>query len=200
MSNKFIKTDTYAYHVPKGYYYALKTKADEFEIAWGVSINNYATKKYQISYTVTDVVKTYNDCSEFYWKFIGTSNGIPADKVTGTIKLPKPVSNMENIRVWAHGPLQGEIYATSSDTVTFNVSNLDAGTMVEARVAVLEDIFTTNANRVNINKLQSIIDEETSWADAANRERDRIKEEIIDNFSAMIDYARNTRQKIMLDK
>lgn len=175
---EFVKTDTYAYHVQKGYYYALNTSSSEFEIAWGVSINSSATKKYQISYKITDAVKTYNDCSEFYWKFISTSNGIPADKVTGTIKLPKPVSNKENIRVWAHGPLQGEIYATANDTVSFSVTYLNEGTMVEARVAVLEDIFTTNTNKVNSSKLQSIINEETEWADEANRERDRLKADI----------------------
>lgn len=175
---EFIETNNYAYHVQKGYYYALNTKANKFEIAWGVSINNSATKKYQISYRVTDAVKTYDDCSEFYWMFISTSNGIPADRVTGIIKLPKSVSNKENIRVWAHGPLQGEIYATANDTVSFSVSYLDTGTMVEARVAVIEDVFSTNTNKVNSSKLQSIINEETEWADSANRERDRLKGEI----------------------
>ena len=175
---EFVKTNTYAYHVQKGYYYALNTSNSEFEIAWGVSINTSATKKYQIRYRVTDAVKTYNYCSEFYWMFISKSNGIPADKVNGTIKLPKAVSNKENIRVWAHGPLQGEIYATANDTVSFNLSYLNTNTMVETRVAVLEDIFSANDNRVNSNKLQSIISEETDWAEAANRERDRLKAEI----------------------
>ena len=176
--SEFTKTDTYAYHVQKGYYYALKTSSSEFEIAWGVSIGSSSVKKYQISYTVTNAVKTYNDCSEFYWQFIGTSNGIPVDNITGTIKLPKAVSGTESIKVWAHGPLNGEIYATDSDTVSFNVGYLNTGTMVEVRIAVLENVFTLNKNIVNSNKLQSIISEETTWADAANRERDRLKAEL----------------------
>ena len=173
----FIRTNQYAYHVQKGYYYALNTKTTEFEIAWGVSINNSANKKYKITYTIKDAIKTYNDCSEFYWKFISTSNGIPCDNVDGTIKLPRAVSNKENIRVWAHGPLQGEIYATANDTVKFNVKYLNEGMMVEARVAVLEDIFSRNTNRVNQNKLEKIISEETNWANEANRQRDRLRQE-----------------------
>ena len=35
----FTKTDKHAYHLQKGYYYGLETSSDEFEIAWGVSID-----------------------------------------------------------------------------------------------------------------------------------------------------------------
>lgn len=101
----FIQSDTYAYHVKKGYYHGLKASSREFEIAWGVSIDNEEDKIYEISYTIENAVKNYNDCSEFYWQFIGKTNAIPADKVTGTIKLPKAVQNTDNLRVWAHGPL-----------------------------------------------------------------------------------------------
>ena len=172
---KLTRTDTYAYHVQKDYYYALELSSNEFEIAWGVSVSSSAHRKYQISYKIKDAVKTYNDCSEFYWKFISTSNGIPADKVTGTIKLPKVLQNKESIKVWAHGPLNGEIYAIDNQTVSFSVNYLDTQTMVEARVAVTENIFPTNENIVKSDKLQSIIKEETSWADAANKERDRLR-------------------------
>ena len=174
----FIQTNEYAYHVQKGYYYALKTNSKQFEIAWGVSINSSRNKTYKITYTIKDAVKTYNDCSEFYWMFISTSNGIPVDNLDATIKLPKAMSSKENIRVWGHGPLNGEIYAVDKNTVSFNVKYLSEQTMVEARVAVLEDVFTTNTNRINQNKLQNILSEETEWAEAANRERDRLKAEI----------------------
>lgn len=171
----FIKTNSYAYHVQKGYFYALNTNSREFEIAWGVSISRNTTKKYRISYTIKDVVKTYNDCSEFYWQFLGTSNGIPCDNITGTVKLPSAVESKDNIKVWAHGPLNGEIYSTDNQTVSFNVKYVEIKTMVEVRIAVLENIFTANTNIVNSNKLQSIISEETTWADEANRERDALR-------------------------
>jgi len=101
----FVKTDTYAYHVPNGKFYALKTNSKEFEIAWGVSIDSSKTTTYKISYKIEDAVKKYTDCSEFYWQFIGKTNGIPVDNLSGTIKLPKAVDLKENLRVWAHGPL-----------------------------------------------------------------------------------------------
>ncbi|MCI9365138.1 MAG: DUF2207 domain-containing protein [Clostridia bacterium] len=101
----FIQTNTYAYHVDKGKFYALETKKNEFEIAWGVSIGSEESKIYRISYTIENAVKNYNDCSEFYWQFIGDTNEIPVKEIEGTIKLPKSLTSKEDFRVWAHGPL-----------------------------------------------------------------------------------------------
>ena len=173
----FTKTDQYAYHLQKGSYYGLKTKSDEFEIAWGVSIDYGDTRTYKISYTVVDGIKTYNDCSEFYWQFVDTTNEIDVWELTGTIKLPTAVKNKENLKVWAHGPLNGEIQIVDNETVSFKVSYLKTETMVETRVAVLENIFGKNQNKVNSNRLDSILGEETVWANEANEEREKILRE-----------------------
>lgn len=122
IENKFEDSGVYAYHVAKGKFYALTTNSNEFEIAWGVSIGSTQNKTYKISYRVNNVVQSYRDCSEFYWQFIGKTNGIPADKVTGRIKLPRSVSTKDNLKVWAHGPLNGNIQIISNDTVEFEVS------------------------------------------------------------------------------
>ena len=36
--------------------------------AWGVSINDTQYKTYKISYRISNAIKNYNDCSEFYWQ------------------------------------------------------------------------------------------------------------------------------------
>ena len=156
----FTQIYTQMYHVTKGAYYALDINSSEFEIAWGVSIDSKTTKTYKISYTVTNAVSNYNDCSELYWQFLGTDNGIYVNKATGTIKLPKQVENMDNLRVWAHGPLNGEITRVANDTVKFEIDNLQTQTMLEVRIVTSENIFTTNTNVKNTNKLESIINEE----------------------------------------
>ena len=171
----FTQIYTQMYHVTKGAYYALDINSSEFEIAWGVSIDSKTTKTYKISYTVTNAVSNYNDCSELYWQFLGTDNGIYVNKATGTIKLPKQVENMDNLRVWAHGPLNGEITRVANDTVKFEIDNLQTQTMLEVRIVTSENIFTTNTNVKNTNKLESIINEETIWANEANKERTRTR-------------------------
>ena len=170
---ELVQIDEEMYHVTKDCYYGLKTDYDTFEIAWGVGLDNCSdTREYQISYTVKDAVTNYKDCSELYWMFLSNSNGIPVDKVTGLIKLPKSVSDIEKLRVWAHGPLNGEIWKESRDTVIFNVDNLDSQTMLEVRIVTEENVYPfARRNDDSYDKLESILAEEKEWADEANKKR-----------------------------
>ena len=177
---EFIQINEEMYHVTKDCYYALPISGGKFEIAWGVGLDSSsANKKYQISYTIEDVVTVYNDCSELYWQFVGTDNGIPANKVTGTIKLPSAVSDLEKLRVWAHGPLNGEIHKISNDTVVFYVDDFDSETMLEVRIVTEDQIFNDSTKVINHDKLNSIITEETEWAEEANRQREQMKKMFI---------------------
>ena len=98
------------YHVDSGCFYALPIQDSKFEIAWNVGLDNSsATRTYKLYYTIKDAVRVYKDCSEFYWMFLGEENAISGRNVTGTIKLPKAVSDIEKIRVWGHGELSGDI-------------------------------------------------------------------------------------------
>lgn len=174
---EFFNTEMYAYHVEKGGFYALNTDSNTFEIAWGVSIDSSETRKYEIKYKIVDGIKNYNDCSEFYWQFIGVTNAIPVKSLKGTIHLPYAVSNRENLKVWAHGPLNGNIQIVDNETVAFDVNKLPTETMVEVRVVVVdENMFLANFNVVNTNKLQNILSEEARWADEANRLREEALE------------------------
>lgn len=170
----FKDTGVYAYHVQKGGYYALTRNANrEFEIAWGVSIENTENKTYEIKYKIYDAIKTYEDCSEFYWQFIGDTNGVPAKKVTGIIKLENGVQNKQNLRAWAHGPLDGKIEIIDNNTVLFEVPDLQTETMVEIRLVTTENVFTENENIREIDRFDKILSEETKWANEANEKRDR---------------------------
>lgn len=169
----FRQINQYKYHVDKNCYYALVYKG-KFEIAWGAHAED-VTRTYKISYKIIDAVKNYNDCSEFYWQFISTDSEIPANKVTGTIRIPNAVENIEELRVWAHGPLNGNIKKDSADTVSFEVEDLEENTMLEARVVTPKLIFARNNNTSSQNKLQTILTQEQEWADEANRKREEIR-------------------------
>ena len=166
----FRDTGEYAYHVEKNGYYALATN-EGFEIAWGVSIDNTENKIYRIKYIILDAVKTYNDCSEFYWQFIGSTNAIPAKKVSGKITLPSSISDKLDLRAWAHGPLNGNVEITSNKSVSFEVSDLPAKRMVELRVVTSNYIFSQNNNIYEIECLDTILSEEEGWANEANKKR-----------------------------
>lgn len=172
---KLTKINQEMYHVTKDCYYGLIVNSGDFEIAWGVSVNKTENRTYQIKYRVVDAIKTYNDCSEFYWQLVGKGNTIPVTKLTATINLPKSVSEKNNIRAWAHGPYNGNI-SVETNKVTIDLDYLDEGTMVETRIATTENLFP-QSTIINKNRLNTILSEEQKWADEANRERENyIKE------------------------
>ncbi len=171
----FSKTNTWAYHLTKDYYFGGINSDGDFEIAWGVGLDNSsATKTYKISYTVVDAIAKYNDCAEMYWQFLGNDFEINASKITGTIKLPSKANSKEDIRVWGHvKTLNGEIYVTSADTVEFSLDNYESGNYAEVRIAMPTEIIETAKRTYNKSALSSIIEEETKWADEANAVRER---------------------------
>lgn len=176
---KLTQIDHEMYHVTKNCYYGLPIANNKFEIAWGVGLDDdSATKKYRISYTVQDAITQYQDCSQLYWQFIGTDNAVPAKKVTGKIKLPSPVKNAENLRVWAHGPLNGEIQKAGNGEVTFAVSDLRPETMLEVRVTVEEEMFFGGIQKAT-KALSGILQEEERWAQEANNQREKIRKKWI---------------------
>lgn len=164
------KIDYEMYHVTTDSYYALTTKPNIFEIAWGTGMENKIGKKqYQVTYTITNVVNSYKDCQEFYWKLLDTDNGIPVKKVTGTITMPESVRNKENLKAWGHGPLNGKIDIESNDKIKFSVNNLDTGKMLEIRVVTLENMFNVNNSKINNYRfLNQIINEESKSANETN--------------------------------
>ncbi len=169
----FTKTNTWVYHLTKNYYFGGINADGDFEIAWGVGLDNSsATKEYKISYTVVDAVTKHKDCAELYWQFLGDDFEISSEKITGIIKLPSKANSKEDIKVWGHvETLNGEIYATSSDTVEFSLDSYSSGNYVEVRVAMPTEIFGTVSRTYYKDMLPNIIEQETEWAEKANERR-----------------------------
>ena len=161
---------TEMYHVTTNSFYALDINRREFEVAWGTGMENrMGTKKYEFSYTITDVVTDYKDCQEFYWILLDESNQIPVNKVTGTIKMPNKVKDIDNLKAWGHGPLNGNIKIDNKNKVKFTVDQLSKNKMLEVRIVTTEDQFTVNSDKErNYRYLKSIIDEEKEWSEESN--------------------------------
>lgn len=172
---KFIKNDEWEYHVAKNHYYGTENEDGDFEIGWGVGLDNSrGTRKYEISYTVKDAITKYNDYSELYWQFVGKNFEISADKITGTIYLPSYVLNQDDIKVWGHTKdLNGTIYATDLNKIEFELDNFRSGRYVEIRTLFPTELITSSGRTKNTEILQTAIKEETKWADEANARRER---------------------------
>ena len=173
MSKQFREINTLMYHVTKDCYYGMINDDGNFEIAWGVGLDSSSdTRKYEISYIVKDAVSKHNDYAQLYWQFIGSDFEINAKKVTGTITLPEPAENKDEIKVWGHTEdLNGEIYVTDLDKISFELDGFNAGRYVEIRTLFPTDMIIYSGRTSNDNILEDVIDEETVWANEANARR-----------------------------
>lgn len=174
---EFLKINQEMYHVTEGCYYALINSSNMFEIAWGVRLDDSsATRQYKISYTVEDAVALHNDYAELYWQFIGEDFEIDAKNITGVIKLPYQASSKEDIKVWGHTKyLNGEIYVTDLDTIKFTVNQYSNSNYVEIRALIPKDMISYSGRTYSNDILESVISEETSWANEANARRKRVE-------------------------
>ena len=161
------------FHVTKDCYYALENSKGEFEIAWGVGLDNSSDRrKYQISYTVQDAIAKYNDYSQLYWQFVGDNFEIDANKIIGTITLPQNANNKEDIKVWGHTKdLNGEIYVTELNKIEFTINNYSSGNYVEVRALIPNEMILFSNRAYNYDILNSVIEEENKWANEANERR-----------------------------
>ena len=183
---EFSKINKEMYHVTENSFYALENSDGKFEIAWGIGMDHSSGNRvYQISYKVNDAVAKYNDYAELYWQFVGNDFSIDADKITGTIILPREVNDIQEIKVWGHTEgLNGEIYATGKDEIKFQVNDYKNENMVEIRTLFPNAIIKSSERTYNQDRYDEVVKEETKWANKANikRQWEEIKDEVIWTF------------------
>lgn len=180
INKEFVKQTNWAYHVREGKYYGALNGNGDFEIGWGVGLDdNEDTRKYKIEYKVENAITKYSDYAELYWQLLGNDFEIPAKKVTGTITLPSKANSKEDIKVWGHiATLNGTIYVTDLDKIEFEVNGYRGRTMLEIRTLFPTQMIPSALRTNNIEILQKVIDEETEWVEEANRIRNQMKNRI----------------------
>lgn len=141
----FVNTNMYQSSLNKGQFYALKTK-NGFEIAWGVSVSDSRTKQYKISYHIEKAIFSYQDCSEFRWRF---DIPLPVNIVKGTIKLPEPVQSMDNLKVTGSNVFSENFNITDNQTVSFFIRDLKPHQNLSVKLICQDNIFKENLNGVN---------------------------------------------------
>ena len=157
----FIKQNNWEYHVDNQKYYGTENQNGDFEIGWGVGLDNDSdTREYKIEYKVENAITKYNDYAELYWQLIGEDFEISAKEVTGTVTLPQNASSKEDIKVWGHiETLNGTIYATDLNKIEFEIDGYRSNNMLEIRTLFPTEMITSSARTKNVEILQTVIEE-----------------------------------------
>lgn len=162
--------------------YLTKYKGNNILIDW--SIETYGgVRTFEVSYLVQNAVKIHDDVAELYRKFIGEANGNKIDYVEVNITLPSGAEAYrqgEDIRIWGHGPLNGEVEFAGPKGVVLKVGKLPSYTFMEGRIVMPVQLFTAAPAEVFTGEtaLAKILSEEEGWANKANKERMAARAEI----------------------
>lgn len=118
-----------------------------------------------VTYTLKDVVVIHNDIAEIAWDFIGSSYNEDIKNLKIVVNLPSP---SEELRVFSHGPLNGENKIVSKSSVELTYDYLNNGNAVDMRVVFDKDIIKEGSKFSNIDGFDKILSVEKKRADKAN--------------------------------
>ncbi|NLY42528.1 MAG: DUF2207 domain-containing protein [Clostridiaceae bacterium] len=141
-------------------------------------------KTFRINYKVKNVAVRYNDVGELYYKFLGDENETPIDIFKVIIRLPQEDLNNQ-VKVFAHGPLNGEIRKESNTTYSLYVEDVPSGTFIEGRILFPREFIPLSQNVKNIDNYSKILEEEAAYQNrqARARERAEANKRILGQFS-----------------
>jgi len=143
------------------------------------------TKTFAIKYRVVGGIKVYKDVADFYWKLIGIGWDKKTSDFEGFVYLPNPVQNVDDIKVFGHGPLNGVVERIDGTGAHYKVTNVPPNTYIEARVLFPPSVLP-KAHVIPEEKLNQIMQEELTYAKQADAIKARIRSGFIGFFALWV--------------
>lgn len=131
-----------------------------------------------VEYTLDNFVVMHDDVAELYWTIItgDSTYNDPLNKVEVRIYLPDEDLS-DNFRVWAHGPLQGDVSKEDNSYLLATIPELDADEDFDVRLTFDKDLITDDFSltHTHTQALDEIIEVEEVRAEEANNLRKKLK-------------------------
>lgn len=128
-----------------------------------------STRTFILTYRVRGGAKRWADTGELYWQLIGDEWEVGVGNFRARIELPEELAKKQ-VRVWAHGPLTGEVSKTSSGTILMEADDVPSQTFVEVR-ALFPESSLSRAPQLEESRVDDVLAEEKRWAEDANNKR-----------------------------
>lgn len=160
--------------------YTTTKNSNGIDVRMYMPANNEKVAFY-LEYVVANAVVMHNDVAELYFSFIGDKFSDDIDNVNVQVFLPA-ADTSNNFRIWAHGPLSGEINKYQNENkenigLIASIKDLKANTGFDIRVTFDKSLILVPQflHHSNEDALDKILEVENKRADDANAKRKKIK-------------------------
>src|SRR5690606_12586980 len=114
---------------------------DGLELVWG--IGDYGTNEYEVTYTLSNLVRELEDGQALLWNF-DTFSDIPAENLTVEISSPEPFTE-DNVRFWGFG-FDGDIQLVGNTIVWQAEEEVDDSNDVTVLLQFQPGLFNTQVS------------------------------------------------------
>lgn len=160
--------------------YTTTKNSNGIDVRMYMPANNEKVAFY-LEYVVANAVVMHNDVAELYFPFIGDKFSDDIDNVNVQVFLPA-ADTSNNFRIWAHGPLSGEINKYQNENkenigLIASIKDLKANTGFDIRITFDKSLILVPQflHHSNEDALDKILEVENKRADDANAKRKKIK-------------------------
>lgn len=148
---------------------------------------------FYLEYLLGNVVVLHEDVGELYYNFIGYD--FDDDIRRYQLRVTLPFETTEQIRVWAHGPLDGNVYFIENDGKYYGgyleISDLYSNTPVDMRMTFPKNLISIDhpyLKKSNVLALDKILSIEEIRAEEANKERRVAKIKVYGTYISSVIY------------
>jgi len=153
--------------------YTVERRGDEEVVVTWYYRAHDESRTFDVSYAASGLVARHSDVADYYQTLFSNRTGRAVREVSANVTLPDGV-DADELRVFAHGPLWGEVRIESATSVRARVAPLPNGRMFDIRVLTNPDAFAQMPAPPPSEPpmLDRILAQEREWADEANRRRE----------------------------
>lgn len=125
-------------------------------------------KAFYVEYDLQDMGIVHHDVAEIGWNIFSDELTEDIEEFELLIHIP---NNKDELRAWAHGPLNGNIKILDKQTVKVTIRNLSKTTPMDVRLVFDKNVIGASTKLSNTTSLSKILVYEQEKADEANQKR-----------------------------
>lgn len=136
--------------------------------SYRIYLPNRKKKAFYLKYTLKNMAILHNDVGEIGWNVVGDKLSESVENLRVRVHFP---NNQNEFRVWAHGPLHGNVKKVSKDTLEATITGLSSYQAIDVRAVFDKEVISTSPKKSNVIALDKILAYEEDMAAQANYER-----------------------------